>query len=52
MDMTLLLTAIVGLVTAVVGFVTVTVTTYRELRSRKEKNPSPTQPEKDSNKNI
>jgi len=42
----------VNLVTAVVGLVTVLVTTYLELRRRKEKNPSPSQPGKDSNKNT
>ncbi|WP_161493895.1 hypothetical protein [Virgibacillus necropolis] len=52
MDEIILLTAIVSLVTAVVGLVTSVVTTRRDLRRRKEKNPSPTQPEKDSNKNT
>ncbi|WP_158701579.1 hypothetical protein [Lentibacillus sp. Marseille-P4043] len=52
MDMISLLTAIVSLVTSVVGLVTTIVTTYRDLYRRKEKNPSPTQPEKDSRKNT
>ncbi|GGB58868.1 hypothetical protein GCM10011409_40440 [Lentibacillus populi] len=51
MEMILLLTAIIGLAASVVGLVTEIVTTYRNLYSRKEKNPSPSQPEKDSNNN-
>ncbi|UJL45849.1 hypothetical protein KFZ58_15920 [Virgibacillus sp. NKC19-16] len=51
MDMAILLTAIVSLVTSIVGLVTTMVTAYRELYSRTEKNPSPSQPEKDSKDN-
>ncbi|MFD2759771.1 hypothetical protein [Lentibacillus juripiscarius] len=48
MDEIGLLTAVIGLIAAIVGFVTSLVTTYREHYSRKEKNPTPSQPEKDS----
>ncbi|GGK05572.1 hypothetical protein GCM10007063_29960 [Lentibacillus kapialis] len=44
-----LLTAVVSFTAAIVGLVTAIVTTYRDLRSRKEKNPTPHQSEKDSN---
>ncbi|QQK81686.1 hypothetical protein HUG20_18375 [Salicibibacter cibi] len=48
MDEIGLLTAIVSLITATVGFVTANMTAYLELRSQKEKNPTPRQSEKDS----
>ncbi|SFD41508.1 hypothetical protein SAMN05216238_101235 [Lentibacillus persicus] len=51
MDEIALLTAVLGLNTAIVGFVTSVVTTYRDLLSQKEKNPPPSQPEKDSKTN-
>jgi len=47
-----LLTAIVSLVTAIFGCVTALVTTYRVLRSRKEKNPSPSRTDKDFKKDF
>ncbi|WP_156418659.1 hypothetical protein [Lentibacillus amyloliquefaciens] len=46
-----LLTAVLGLITAIVGFVASIVTTYRDFHCRKEKNPTPHQPEKDSKTN-
>ncbi len=51
MEWLLLLTAIISLTTAMIGFVTSLVTACRELFSRKEKNPTPSQPEKDSTNN-